>query len=107
VSCKPASKLIVQQPHIWSETLTPVKLTKLHTPPPSSALQILTYCYLQDQLRRLAVKQGSLMIGTRYWAKQALTAVLSHLQADSMKQILQHPQATQNMPETGALMVVS
>ncbi len=47
------------------------------------------------------------MIGTRYWAKQALTAVLSHLQADSMKQILQHPQATQNMPETGALMVVS
>lgn len=74
---------------------------------PSSALQVLRYCYLQDQLRRLAVKQGSLMVGTRYWAKQALTAVLSHLQASSMKQILQHPQATQNMPEVGALMVVS
>ncbi len=76
-------------------------------PPATICIASTLFCCLQDQLRRLAVKQGSLMIGTRYWAKQALTAVLSHLQANSMKQILQHPQATQNMPETGALMVVS
>ena len=62
---------------------------------------------LQDHLRRLAVQQGSLMVGTQYWAKQALTAVLSHLQANSMKQILHDPAATYRTPELGALMVVS
>ncbi|DBA89655.1 TPA: hypothetical protein ACH3X2_004547 [Trebouxia sp. C0005] len=69
-----------------------------------AALQQLGHDAL-DQLRRLAVKQGSLMVGTRYWAKQALTAVLSHLQANSMKRILQQPQDTQKMPEVGALLV--
>ncbi len=62
---------------------------------------------MQDRLRRLAVKQGSLMVGTRYWAKQALISVLSHLQANSMKQMLLQPEATRDKPEIGALMVVS
>ena len=61
---------------------------------------------LQDQLRCLAVKQGSLMVGTRYWAKQALTNVLSHTQAVSMKLLLQQPELSYDKPETGALMVV-
>lgn len=47
------------------------------------------------------------MVGTRYWAKQALTSVLSHLQANSMRQVLLQPAATQDKPEVGALMVVS
>ena len=61
---------------------------------------------LQDQLRRLAVKEGPLAVGTRYWARQALTSVLSHLQAIHMKQILADPEAAYSQPEVGALMVV-
>ncbi|KAL3159165.1 hypothetical protein ABBQ32_011153 [Trebouxia sp. C0010 RCD-2024] len=60
-----------------------------------------------DELRRLAVKQGPLLVGTRYWAKQALTSVLSHLQAASMR-LLVHAGNADNgwdKPETGALMV--
>ena len=61
---------------------------------------------LQDQLRCLAVKQGPLLVGTRYWARQALTSVLSHLQAADMKLLLQQPNNSADKPETGALMVV-
>ena len=101
------SNLTYGQNHLHPSCSPQFIHTTPSSPPLPSALQVLRYCCLQDQLRRLAVKQGSLMIGTRYWAKQALTGVLSHLQANSMRQILQHPQATQNMPEAGALMVVS
>lgn len=61
----------------------------------------------QDVLRDLAVKEGHLMVGTRYWAKQALTSVLSSLLAKSMQHLLLHPETAQDSPETGALMVVS
>ena len=61
---------------------------------------------LQDHLRKLAVKEGPLAGGTRYWARQALTSVLSHLQAIHMKQILANPEAAYMQPEVGALMVV-
>ena len=61
---------------------------------------------LQDQLRCLAVKQGPLVVGTRYWAKQALTSVLSHLQAANMRLLLQQPSNSYDKPEAGALMVV-
>ena len=47
------------------------------------------------------------MVGTRYWAKQALTSVLSSLLAKSMQHLLLHPETARDSPETGALMVVS
>lgn len=46
------------------------------------------------------------MVGMRYWAKQALTSVLSHTQALNMKLLLQQPESSYGKPETGALMVV-
>ena len=61
---------------------------------------------VQDRLRCLAVKQGPLLVGTRYWAKQALTSVLSHLQAANMRLLLQQPNSNSDKPEVGALMVV-
>ena len=61
---------------------------------------------VQDELRRLAVKEGPLLVGTRYWAKQALTSVLSHLQAASMRLLLQNADHGWDKPESGALMVV-
>ena len=50
--------------------------------------------------------QGPLLVGTRYWAKQALTSVLSHLQAANMRLLLQQPNSNSDKPEIGALMVV-
>lgn len=47
------------------------------------------------------------MVGTRYWARQALTSVLSSLLARKMRQLLQHPETARDKPELGALMVVS
>ena len=61
---------------------------------------------LQDQLRCLAVKQGPLLVGTQFWAKQALTSVLSNLQAASMRVLLHSPNSNSDKPEIGALMVV-
>lgn len=61
----------------------------------------------QDILRKLAVQEGPLMVGTRYWGKQALTSVLSSLLAKRMHQLLQHPETAHDRPELGALLVVS
>ena len=47
------------------------------------------------------------MVGTRYWAKQALTSVLSSLLANNMQQLLQQPEEAQDKPEMGALLVVN
>lgn len=61
----------------------------------------------QDILRELAVNEGPLMVGTCYWAKQALTSVLSSILARSMQQLLQHPEVARDKPEMGALLVVN
>ena len=82
----------IAQPTLWSCNKSILR----HTSRPG----------LQDKLRCLAVKQGYLMVGTRYWAKQALTSVLSHIQAASMKLLLRQPDTSYNKPETGALLVV-
>lgn len=61
---------------------------------------------LQDELRRLAVKPGCLAVGTRYWAKQALSRVMSSILTTDMQILLSHQEDVRDLPERGALLVV-